>query len=481
MVRARRRRTPRTAQPPATPTSAGMGRNHPWLAGAVIALFVARPLFPSEATASQGDGLPVVMLWLALGLLWLLAVVSRRQWELRFGWIDLAVAGLVGWHTIAGVYAAWHAAPRPAVNTLWEWIGLGIAFFLARQLLVGQRTVRAACVVMVALATGVGVYGLYQYGVELPATRAYYEQDPEAALKQAGLEVNIQSREARLFRDRLYSTEPMATFALTNSLAGFLVPWLVLALGIALGSAHVPATAPPYDLAKAERNKAANPMGLRPRLGVLACAVLMAAVLILTKSRTAYVATAVGLGLVGRFVRCSGWRIRWHWLAGLGATGVILVVVAAAIGGLDMLVLWEAGKSALYRLQYWRATLAMIYDRPWLGCGPGNFQASYTRYMLPTASEEIADPHNLLLEVWATAGTPGALALLAVVLGLVSLALRQPGLVAGQDAAINAIADGSAMPVGNAWLGTAWARPGLDRAPCGRGCSMAACAVDSAG
>jgi hypothetical protein len=32
----------------------------------------------------------------------------------------------------------------------------------------------------------------------------------------------------------LQSTEPLATFALTNSLAGFFVPWLVLALGIAL-------------------------------------------------------------------------------------------------------------------------------------------------------------------------------------------------------------------------------------------------------
>ena len=56
----------------------------------------------------------------------------------------------------------------------------------------------------------------------------------------------------------------------------------------------------------------------------------------------------------------------------------------------------------------------MIADHPWLGCGPGNFQNAYTRYKLPEASEEIADPHNFLLEIWATAGTPAALAFLAM-------------------------------------------------------------------
>ena len=52
------------------------------------------------------------------------------------------------------------------------------------------------------------------------------------------------------------------------------------------------------------------------------------------------------------------------------------------------------------------------------GVGPGNFGDHYTRFKLPTASEEIADPHNGFLEVWATAGTP-ALVALVVTLGLV--------------------------------------------------------------
>ena len=40
----------------------------------------------------------------------------------------------------------------------------------------------------------------------------------------------------------------------------------------------------------------------------------------------------------------------------------------------------------------------------WWGVGPGNFAGPYVKYKLPEASEEILDPHNLLLEVWTTGG-----------------------------------------------------------------------------
>ncbi|MBN1911794.1 MAG: O-antigen ligase family protein, partial [Pirellulales bacterium] len=125
---------------------------------------------------------------------------------------------------------------------------------------------------------------------------------------------------------------------------------------------------------------------------------------------------AAGLGLA--LVALIAWRhkVRFGWRAPLigGAVLVALVGGAIAVGGLDREVLSEASKSLGYRVQYWRASAAMIGDRPWWGCGPGQFQDFYTEYKLPEASEEVADPHNFLLEIWATAGTPAALALLAV-------------------------------------------------------------------
>jgi hypothetical protein len=88
--------------------------------------------------------------------------------------------------------------------------------------------------------------------------------------------------------------------------------------------------------------------------------------------------------------------------------------VALAVAGPLRPPLARAATSFGYRVQYWRATMHLIADFPWVGCGPGNFQNTYTRYKLPEAVEEVADPHNFLLEVWATAGTPAMLALLAV-------------------------------------------------------------------
>ncbi len=48
--------------------------------------------------------------------------------------------------------------------------------------------------------------------------------------------------------------------------------------------------------------------------------------------------------------------------------------------------------------------------------GPGNFPAPYLKYKLPEASEDIVDPHNLFLEVWASSGI-WALVCLALALG----------------------------------------------------------------
>jgi hypothetical protein len=380
-------RSPDTA---AVPTD----RLRPWLLGGTCALFVARPLFPSEAAAYQGDGLPVVMLWVVLSVLWLLGAIGHAQFRVRFGWTDAAVVLLIAWHTIAAVWAAMHLSPRPAVNMLWEWIGLGLAFFLARQLIAGHREARAVVVVMIALAAALSGYGLYQCFWELPATRAMYEADPEGALRAAGLAFESDSPERQLFENRLQSSEPFATFALANSLAGYLAPWLVVLAGIAIGA----------GLSRKRQST---------RVAALCCGLPIAGCLLLTKSRSGYVAAGLGLLLAWLLCRERRGRLGWKLPAGGAALGALLVAAAVASGRLDRQVLSEASKSLGYRVQYWQSTLRMIADYPLLGCGPGNFQNAYTAYKLPEASEEVADPHNFLLEVWSTAGTPALLALAA--------------------------------------------------------------------
>ncbi len=159
----------------------------------------------------------------------------------RADWADLALAIFLLLHTSSAVWALRTGAPRPAVNMMWEWIGLGVGYFLVRQLLVESREIRAIVVVMIGLAAALSCFGLEQYFISLPADQARWIKDPDGVLRNAGVVAPPGSRQRVLFEQRINSTEPMATFALANSLAGFLAPWLVVTLGVGLslrGNAH---------------------------------------------------------------------------------------------------------------------------------------------------------------------------------------------------------------------------------------------------
>lgn len=436
MARRKRKRKPYATQsrPAAVPDHGPRpDRWRPWLLAALAALVVARPLFPSESAASHGDGLLMVMLWIVLAVLWLVRMIRRRQSGIRFGWTDAAVLLLVGLHTVAALWAIRRASPRPAINMLWEWIGYGLCFLLARQLIVTRREARAVVAVMVSLAVAIAGYALYQYFYEMPNTRAAYERDEEKELRKAGIWYEPGSRERELFKMRVTeSREPNATFALANSLAGYLAPWLVVTAGISVSS-----------LAKRR-------IGLLRFLADCCSAVLIGGcilfALVLTKSRSGWLASLLGVLLVGAWLarlvyrkrrRRTGWQFPFV-AAVSGATVVVVVavvVVVVAAGGLDAKVFSEASKSFGYRIQYWQSTLQMIGDHPIAGCGPGNFQETYTRYALAEASEEIAEPHNFLMEVWATAGTPAMLALLGV-LGCFALSLIRPPGFAPHDGSV---------------------------------------------
>ena len=397
----RNKRSKRKSQAANTAPSKAVSGNYPTakavLAGTVTAIFVLRPLYPSESAAAEGDGMPVVMLWILAFILWGIMVARGNISRIRFGWPDITVALLVLWHTIAALRAVVYESPRPALNMLWEWLAYGVAFFLARQAFSSSLQRRAVGAVMIALAVLVSFYGLYQYSIELPAMRDLYKHSPDAALRDAGLWFPPGSPGREQFEQRLASLEPMATFALTNSLAGFLVPWAMVTLG---------ASAVFFGR-----------LSSRQRITIASLLVPLGLCLLLTKSRSAYLACACG----GVAMIAIAWGSRWAKVRTgrkLLAVGVAVALIGGAVltamiaGGLDAEVLSEAPKSLGYRLQYWQASATMIRDLPVFGCGPGNFQHHYTAYKLPEASEEITDPHNFIMEIWATAGTPALVIML---------------------------------------------------------------------
>ena len=109
---------------------------------------------------------------------------------------------------------------------------------------------------------------------------------------------------------------------------------------------------------------------------------------------------------------------------------MLLGGIGWATGGVDRLVLSESGKSLRYRLEYWRGTWGVLRESATnfiVGVGPGNFRQHYLRHKLPESSEEVADPHNLLLDAWANGGLLAVTGLLGICLTGAALVLRSRG------------------------------------------------------
>ncbi len=399
----------------------------PLLLGWLIALVVARWWLPTEGSA---EGLT---LWLVPVVL--LTAVTRGVWKWkngiaadRFEAMDAALLLLIGAQVVSALAVVFGVGnARAAINVAWEWIGCGVLIWMFRRELHDIVAARELCFGIALAAAVLAGYGLWQHFVWYPemirdykkmaqqerellervsqATTAGVVDEATRQLNQLRGEFaqqNIPSDPGArlLWEQRLKnSREPIGLFALANSLAGLLLVAMFLQVGLL-----------------------ESLWGDRCWRGILIGLVLVTGYcLLLTKSRTAHVAAMTGAAWWG-----------WRWLASrrlksgspkklpmkLVAAALIVglgVTTAAVTGGLDSAVLSEATKSLTYRLEYWQSTLATILEQPWLGTGPGNFRDHYLKHKLPASSEEIADPHNLVLDVWANAGTIGLIGLLSCV------------------------------------------------------------------
>lgn len=390
--------------------------------GLAAMLFVARAYYPSE-DAETGTGLAWVFAMLVASALAIASTLFSGSLRVRWSWADAAVLILMALVALSASHAA---DRRPAITMAWEWGGLALLYLLMRNLPRGRAESATLAGAVVATAVAVAAYGLYQVPVEFAHIRAMFLRSPDQVLMAMGVEPGTPAAAAA--RDRLLgSREPFATFALANSLAGFLVGPLALAFAVAL-----------ENLKKDGKGSrlVAFALAAVPGLIMLVC-------LGLTKSRSAYIGLFVALLVLA-------WRARGALpsrvlaISGIGLAVLVgaLVAVGVATKQLDVQVITESTKSLRFRLEYWRGAWGVITDAPsdfttpglelmlvgneppdevgrpltfWRGVGPANFAMPYLRHKLPEASEEIKDPHNMVIEVWATAGVFAMLALLAAI------------------------------------------------------------------
>jgi hypothetical protein len=416
----------------------------PELCRAGIRVGVAALLVGRLITATEGAVLGQTLGWAVLSLLLLipagLALAAGALPLPRFRVIDviwlvlcLAPVASAALHFGAG-------DDRAAVNLGCEWLGLLATWCLLRVLQSETAPFKAWPRLVAAITVGLALLGLWQHYFGYAADRAEYlslitrQTALRAELATPSQPASSQARrelaeiESLLFRlgvpeegpsrklweaRLLSSSEPVGLFALANTLAGVLLVGTVL-WGVWWLASHQPGQPLPAI--------APTRLGIRRVSTGLAWA-LVGFCLVLTKSRTAWGGTLAAGGLLTLLQagEQSGWfhRPRWRTLFFVVAGLSLAIGLASWSGGLDRLVLSEAFKSLRYRAEYWTGSWRMLWDREhptrWLtGVGPGNFRACYLPFKLAESSEEIADPHNLLLDHWSAGGLPGLLAVLAL-------------------------------------------------------------------
>lgn len=303
------------------------------------------------------------------------------------GIVELALLMTVATVFLSAELAAGYKFPARLIA--WEWFGLFVSFFVVRQLAVTLEEQHGLFAVVLASATALAAQGIYQELFEMPSNRRLAD-DPEAfRANWAELNPGQEASEGFLeqLRQRAKENNIYGPYAHPNSYAGYLV------LGI------------PGLFGAAALCWRSKPPHWQTMLTV-ACAVLGLVALWLTHSRGALLGLLASLLIVALFA--SRRQLRNH--AVLTLLGCLLLP-ALAFG------VWRGiGKSnntVEQRLEYWTTTWHMIRAQPWLGVGPGNFGENYTRFMPAAAEEPIKDPHNFALEMWATCGIFGLLALLA--------------------------------------------------------------------
>ncbi|WP_158222523.1 O-antigen ligase family protein [Rhodopirellula sp. MGV] len=316
--------------------------------------------------------------------------------------VDAAAWLLAIWMMVSALVMCPPGNLRSSTNEAWFWIAAAALLTSARRLLTDKSCRVMAVSILVAITFAMSVDACYQFLVTIPQMQADYLADPDKMIQEAGIDAPRQSAARMVFANRLLDGGPTSTFLLANSLAALLsVPVIAGATAI-MGwrQKRFPGWAAGLGLLAMTVGGVAL-AGTQSRSGLLSC--LIATVFLLG-------------GVFNDQSSDSDSPLKRKRLALPITVGAIAVALVFALVGLLSDAEWidAAPASLLFRLQYWKSTVAMLMDYPWFGVGPGSFQSLYLRYRVPEANETIADPHNFFFETLAAGGFIAGALLLAL-------------------------------------------------------------------
>ncbi|MCX5672683.1 MAG: O-antigen ligase family protein, partial [Planctomycetota bacterium] len=379
-----------------------------WLRRAVLAIGVAGllvlPQFVSNASFIGIRGLPGPVVVLLVGLaFWLMPVLLVASWvaegraTLPHPWLAIPAGLFVAGAVVSTVFAADKAS---AMVRAAELSGLWVGMFAFAQVLRTDAERRLAVAALVAAALVAGLTGLFQATYALPRTWEYFQAHRAEVLAEHGIEPGGWGEE--MFIGRFFGGV-QAALGHPNVFAAFLTLGFFAALGLA------------REKWAEAGSRGARGLAVAAAVMALACAVGI----VLAQARAAMVAAVVGV----------------YWLAvawGVGRPRLrrVLYVVPLVLGAAGLAMAAAANHPALgslkIRLDYWQATWEVLRGHWAAGVGLENFGLYYIQFKLPTAPEEVADPHNLLLSAWSALGLAGLAAVVMVWVIAVRAWLRQP-------------------------------------------------------
>ncbi len=398
--------TDRTTQPADTSPFAAAIR---W--GSIFLLVLSAVMVPLVSSEQLSLRLVCLLLGIAGAFFWLLQAMFEYRVELPWGWpaaggVLLLVAGLVS--------ASFSDCPQDAAVTIVTWIGYASGFTLAVWAGRAERLRRALLCAVCAAAVPIAAMGVLQYVYLLDNLHArmeasdsreeFLERYSEAEWEDfASKRRQYSQQEWDSLKRRAASKRVFATFALPNSLAGYLLVLLPPAIALAAAALR-------------SRRWALTALLLVPLLAFF-----------FTFSKGGWL---VALVLLALFLISQGrsW-LRRRWLVAVG----VVLALAAALGiglvaspylrtrltGMSR----ELGGSARVRVEYWTAGIEMWKSDPVLGIGPGNFKNHYMRHKA-VAAEEVRHAHNDYVQLLAEGGPVVLLGYLVFWLAIVVGAVR---------------------------------------------------------
>ena len=257
-----------------------------------------------------------------------------------------------------------------------KFISFFAVFFMVSQ--TGEKQKKILIKTMVFAASIISLYSIYQYFWGYPHTLDY--------LKKINSDFLAISSYAR---DVLIAKRAIGTFPSPNILGGYLIIAFFLSLHTASGQGQK--------------------LGLK-----LIPPALISVALILTKSMGAWLSLISGLIIL--FI------ISYKSIKNRKSVVFSSVILICIIMVFILITRWERlmdlgnpQNSITQRLNYWRTSLAIIKDHPFLGVGPGNLHELFLNYKVGL-STDTRYAHNIFLHQWAETGLLGFIGIAALII-----------------------------------------------------------------